>query len=144
MFVRQCSNRTKISIKLILIVALLMSLCAGSAEKLNKLNKRDPVSYEGLSVGEAWDLRYGHGEQAGDYMGTWTIANCDSSAILYDRPDIAADELLEIKKWEDVEAYYYDSEWFECEYLGKRGYILREFLTDRPGKYVDYPGNSAQ
>lgn len=124
------------------LLLVLVSIISTSLAFSESLNKNDFASYKGLSEGEAWDLRYGHGEVAGDYMGTWTIANCEEATSLYETPDEEAEVLITIQKWEDVDAYYYDSEWFECVYGEYRGYILREFLTDRPGKYVDYPGNS--
>lgn len=106
------------------------------------LDKSDPESYRDLSRGEAWDLRYGEGEEPGDYMGTWTVANCEGGVTLREAPDGHAEAIATVPKWADVEAYYCDPDWFECEYDGQRGYILRQFLTDRPGKYPDYPGNS--
>ena len=107
-----------------------------------EMDKYDPESYIGLSEGEAWDLRYGHSEVAGDYMGVWTVVNCESEAILYVNPDEEAEVIISIPKWAEVEAYYYDSVWFECIYDGCQGYMERSFLTDRPGRYADYPGNN--
>lgn len=94
-----------------------------------------------LSSGAAWDQRYGEGEKPGDYMGTWTIAFCDNWVSMYAKPSAQSECLAQIPKWADVEAYYYNSDWFECNYLGLRGYISRDYLTDRPGKFPDYPGN---
>ena len=93
------------------------------------------------SRGESWDERYGEGEVAGDYMGSWTVAFCDEWVSLRARPDKNSERLLKVPKWADVEAYYYDGNWFECIYNGQRGYISRDYLTDRPGKFPDYPGN---
>ena len=133
-------RRSLIWITIVLILVLTFSISLAIAEGLKKYNF---ASYEGLSEGEAWDLRYGHGEVAGDYMGTWTIANCEESTSLYEMPEEASEVITTIQKWEDVKAYYYDSEWFECIYKEQRGYILRKFLTDHPGKYVDYPGSNS-
>ena len=97
----------------------------------------------GFADGAAWDERYGQGEVTGDYMGTWTVANCESFVSLRAWPDRQSDRVAKVPKWADVEAYYYDSEWFECYYNGMHGYILRQYLTDRPGKYPDYPGRQS-
>ena len=107
-----------------------------------EMDKYDSESYIGLSEGEAWDLRYGHGEVTGDYMGVWTVVNCDSETVLYANPDEEAEVITTVPKWAEVEAYYFDSEWFECIYDGFQGYMGRNFLTDRPGRYIDYPGNN--
>lgn len=96
---------------------------------------------EDMSRGKAWDERYGNGEVPGDYMGSWTVANVDSFVSLREYPDTQSNRVAKVPKWADVEAYYYDGNWFECYYNGLHGYILREYLTDRPGKYSDYPGN---
>ena len=102
------------------------------------------LAASGFADGAAWDERYGQGEVTGDYMGTWTVANCESYVSLRAWPDRQSDRVTKVPKWADVEAYYYDTEWFECYYNGLHGYILRQYLTDRPGKYSDYPGRQAQ
>ena len=96
---------------------------------------------EVLSPGAAWDERYGNGEQPGDDMGLWTVVECEDSEPMYELPDDASPILTRLPEWTEVQAYYYDTEWFECEWEGLRGFISRAHLTDRPGKYVDWPGN---
>lgn len=124
-------------ITVLLTVAMVLDIMTMSA-----LSEPAPEydEYE-QSRGESWDERYGEGEVAGDYMGSWTVAFCDEWVSLRARPDKNSERLLKVPKWADVEAYYYDGNWFECIYNGQRGFISRDYLTDRPGKFPDYPGN---
>lgn len=117
-------------------VALLL-FCPSAAREAYSEGDEDELSYW-----EAWDSRYADGAQMGDYMGTWTVGFCDEWAPMNSRPDESSELVVKIPRWADVEAYYYDISWYECEYNGMRGYILRDYLTDRPGKFPDYPGNS--
>ena len=89
----------------------------------------------------SYDPEYGYegGGGSGEYMGTWTVAFCDSWVSLRERPSSSSSRLTKVYKWEDVEVYYYNDVWWECYYDGYHGYIKREYLTDRPGKFDDYP-----
>lgn len=115
------------SLSMMTLICLLLTMGFSTAEEESR--------------GMVWDARYGEGEVTGDYMGTWTIAFCDEWVSLRRQPDSNSERIIKVPKWASVEAYYYDSNWFECFYNGQRGYISREYLTDRPGKFPDYPGN---
>lgn len=137
-----CRHNMQRTTKLVGTIVICSFILFAAISIAEEMDKYDSESYIGLSEGEAWDLRYGHGEVAGDYMGAWTVVNCESEAILYADHDEEAGVITTIPKWSEVEAYYYDSEWFECIYDGSQGYMRRDYLTDRPGRYVDYPGNN--
>jgi len=83
------------------------------------------------------------GSAGNRYLGTMTVVDCNSFVSLRERPDTQSARLMKVYKWENVEAYYYNSTWCECYYKGQHGYILYQYLTDRPGKCDDYPGNYA-
>lgn len=72
----------------------------------------------------------------GAYLGTMTVVNCDNWVTLREAPSTSADTVTRIPRGENVDAYYYNSQFTECYYYGLHGYILSDYLTD--GLYRDY------
>lgn len=60
--------------------------------------------YEERSAGETWDERYGHGEIAGDYLGSWTLANVKSWVSLRVSPETESARITKLPKWAEVGA----------------------------------------
>lgn len=77
-------------------------------------------------------------ENQGKYAGTLTVVNCNEWVSLRSTPDSHSEKLAEVPLWANVEAYYCNSEWYQCQYNGVWGYILSEYLTDWPEKYDGY------
>ena len=82
----------------------------------------------------------------GEYLGTMTVVNCNSWVTLRQSPSTSAATVTRVPLGANVDAYYYNSRFTECYYLGLHGYILSEYLTD--GLYRDYqryePGDSRE
>ena len=80
-------------------------------------------------------------EPSGDpgyFMGTLTVINCEEWVSLREDPSTFARRLAEVPKWAEVDAYYYNDNWYACYYEGEYGYILADYLTDWPEKYDRY------
>lgn len=82
----------------------------------------------------------GLADDPGYYVGTLTVVNCEEWVSLREYPDTTSARLEEVPKWAEVDAYYYNHEWYACFYDGQFGYILSDYLTDWPEKYVGYYG----
>lgn len=74
----------------------------------------------------------------GYFVGTLTVVNCEQWVSLREDPSTSAQRLAEVPKWAEVDAYYYNDNWYACFYEDKFGYILAEYLTDWPEKYDGY------
>ena len=74
----------------------------------------------------------------GTYAGNWTVVNCNEWVSLRAEPSSSSSRVCKVPLWADVSAYYYNSQWLECYYGNDHGYILRQYLTDRPAKYDGY------
>ena len=66
---------------------------------------------------------------SGTYLGTMTVVNCDSWVTLRAKPSTSAGTVSRVPKGAKVEAYYYNSQFAECYYLGLHGYILTAYLN---------------
>ena len=66
----------------------------------------------------------------GRSLGTLKVVNCDSWVTLREYPSTNAPAVDRVPKGAKVEAYYYDSEFTECYYLGQHGYILSTYLSN--------------
>ena len=92
--------------------------------------------------GDDYNLDFGTGydviDNQGEYAGTLTVVNCNEWVSLRSAPDSDSDRVAEVPLWADVEAYYWNSEWYECQYNGVWGYIRSDYLTDWPEKYDGY------
>ena len=73
----------------------------------------------------------------GSYLGWLTVVNCNEWVTLRARPSTKADTVARIPLGGQVEAYYYNSEFSECYYLGLHGYVLNSYLS---GSYQQYMG----
>ena len=71
---------------------------------------------------------YDYGETYDDSMGTMYIVNCKDWVTLRSRPSTSSGTVARVPLGAAVEAYYYNSEFAECYYKGKHGYILRKYL----------------
>lgn len=69
-----------------------------------------------------------YSESSGDYLGEMTIVNCNDWVTLRSAPSTKASTVTRINWGETVEAYYYNSQFAECYYMGLHGYILRKYL----------------
>lgn len=65
----------------------------------------------------------------GQYLGYLTVVNCDSWVTLRSRASTSAGTVSRVPLGATVEAYYYNSEFTECYYLGMHGYILSTYLS---------------
>ena len=66
--------------------------------------------------------------KTGSYMGDMTIVNCNDWVTLRSKPSTSASTVTRINWGEIVEAYYYNSQFAECYYMGLHGYILLKYL----------------
>jgi hypothetical protein len=66
---------------------------------------------------------------SGGYMGTKRVVNCNSWVTLRSRPSTSAGTVTRVPLGAYVEAYYYNTEFAECYYLGMHGYILTAYLN---------------
>ena len=66
----------------------------------------------------------------GEYLGTLTVTNCREWVSLRSGPSTASARLKKVPLGAVVEAYYYNSRFYECRYNGTWGYILAENLTN--------------
>ena len=63
-----------------------------------------------------------------NYMGTMRIVNCDNWVTLRSSPSTKASSVAKVPLGDYVEAYKYDSDFYECYYEGMHGYILKKYL----------------
>lgn len=82
-------------------------------------------AYSGSS-GQDW---YHYGGNS-DPMGTKVICNCDEWVSLRETPSTSARRVAKVPLGAEVEAFYYSSEWYECNYNGLWGYIKAEYVGD--------------
>ena len=66
--------------------------------------------------------------KAGTFMGYMDIVNCNDWVTLRSKPSTSASTVTRINWGETVEAYYYNSQFAECYYMGLHGYILMKYL----------------
>ena len=66
--------------------------------------------------------------KVGDYMGALQVVKCKSYVTLRQYADTKAAEVAKVPLGAIVDAYYWDSEFYECYYKGKNGFILRSYL----------------
>ena len=64
----------------------------------------------------------------GEYLGYVTVVNCNEWVTLRAKPSTKADTVARVPLGATVEAYYYNSQFAECYYLGMHGYILMKYL----------------
>ena len=64
----------------------------------------------------------------GTYLGWLTVVNCSSWVTLRSSPSTSASSVAKVPLGAIVDAYYWDSEFYECYYKGKSGFILRSYL----------------
>ena len=63
-----------------------------------------------------------------NYMGTMRVVNCDNWVTLRSSPSTKASSVAKVPLGDYVEAYKYDSDFYECYYEGMHGYILKKYL----------------
>ena len=61
-------------------------------------------------------------------MGALQVVKCKSYVTLRQYADTKAAEVAKVPLGAIVDAYYWDSEFYECYYKGKSGFILRIYL----------------
>ena len=57
------------------------------------------------------------------------MVNCNAGVTLRSRPSTSAGTVTRVHLGAYVEAYYYNTEFAECYYLGMHGYILTAYLN---------------
>ena len=70
-------------------------------------------------------------EQNTDYdnfLGSMRVVNCDSWVTLRSSPSTSASTVTRIPKGEYVQAYKYNSQFYECYYNGMHGFVLNKYL----------------
>ena len=70
----------------------------------------------------------GKKHSVGDYLGSKRVVKCKSYVTLRQYADTKSAEVCRVPLGAVVEAYYWDSEFFECYYNGMNGFILRSYL----------------
>ena len=75
---------------------------------------------------------------SGDFVGTLTVVNCDSWVSLRSAPSTNASRVTTVPKGARVDAYYYNSQFYYCNYNGWWGYILTEYLSASGGNNLVY------
>ena len=65
----------------------------------------------------------------GTYLGYATVINCNEWVTLRSSASTKASSVCKVPLGASVEAYYYNSEFSECYYLGLHGYILNAYLS---------------
>lgn len=66
----------------------------------------------------------------GKYLGELTVVNCSDWVTLREYASTSADSVAKVPLGARVEAYYFDSQFTECYYRGRHGYILSTYLSD--------------
>lgn len=76
----------------------------------------------------------------GSYLGSVTVINCNEWVTLRSSPSTKASSVCKVPLGATVDAYYYNSEFSECYYLGLHGYILNAYLSSWGWSMGDYLG----
>jgi len=78
------------------------------------------------------------------YLGKMTIVNCNEFVTLRSYASTSAPTVTKVAKGQQVDAYYYNSQFSRCFYNGLEGYILNSYLgSSYSSSYSSYSGGSA-
>jgi len=90
----------------------------------------DDDNDDGFIDGPDDELVEGFNRWADDrFAGTMIVVNCDSWVSLRSKPSTKASRLAKVPKGEILDAFECDnSKFYECDYDGQTGYILKKYL----------------